>query len=159
MAQHEADREDLYDELRTAFHRWEIQLPESEVVIAGIRADGRLSIYFGPDRCYHFDEQHRLKRAYIHGLLYRTQGTTLAQLRRERTEAETILNRRDLDPVELADFLREMKAWIANFVDQLERSDFQLLRHTHHDVHTLIEKARECVSSDPPLAPAFAGRR
>ncbi|MGH7129995.1 MAG: hypothetical protein ACREJB_15520, partial [Planctomycetaceae bacterium] len=66
--------------------RVEIVCPdETEPVIAGVREDGTLSVYFGADPAYHFDASGRLRRAFAAGCLYRTQGHTLARLLRRRT--------------------------------------------------------------------------
>ncbi|MEZ6044739.1 MAG: hypothetical protein R3C11_03990 [Planctomycetaceae bacterium] len=45
---------------------------------------GAAFLYLGPDPVYHFDAAGRLKRAYVEGLLYRTQESTLARLERLR---------------------------------------------------------------------------
>lgn len=89
---------------RAAFH-----IPDRcEEIVAGRRSDGRWSVFFGGDPVYHFDAEDRLRRAFVGGLLYRSQGTTLARLTRQTTPTETMLLRHDLNPVELAAFLAEM---------------------------------------------------
>src|SRR5262245_19900425 len=106
MSRHEADREDLMAEATALARRVKLSVPgEVERVVAGFRATGRLSIYFGGEPVYHFDAEGRLRRAFVNGLLYRTQGTTLARLRRERSAEVTELRRRDLSPTELRQFL------------------------------------------------------
>ena len=86
MARVEADHEDLLKEAVALVRRMEFQpIGGVEAVIVGFRESGWLSIYIGADRMYQFDELGRLRRAYIDGLLYRTQGTALAQLRRQLT--------------------------------------------------------------------------
>src|SRR5690606_13058939 len=82
----------------------------TEPIVAGFRRDVSLSVYIGADPGFHFDPEGRLKRAYVDGKLYRTQGDTLAELTRERTETETILRRRDLDAVELSRIFVLMRA-------------------------------------------------
>ena len=105
MARHESDREDLMREATALVRRAELICPgETEPVIAGFRRDGRLALYFGPDPVFQFDPQHRLRRAYVAGFLYRTQGETLARLNRHRTQDQTLLVRHDLAPAELDTF-------------------------------------------------------
>ena len=63
MARHETDREDLMREATALERRCELQVPGmSQTVIAGLRADSRLSIYFGAHSVYHFDDALRLRR-------------------------------------------------------------------------------------------------
>ncbi|MDA1017654.1 MAG: hypothetical protein O3A00_24745 [Planctomycetota bacterium] len=105
MAKSESDREDLMREATALVERIEFRISdEAQPIVAGFRRDGRFSIYFDADLVYHFDEQHRLRRAFVDGDLYRTQGTTLARLRRERTQSQTVLRSHDLSADELADF-------------------------------------------------------
>jgi hypothetical protein len=114
MSRHEADREDLMREATALCERVEMRLPgEPEPVVAGFRADGRMSLYFGPDPAFHFDSEGTLRRAYCGGDLYRSQGKTLARLRRTRDETGVTLERHDLDPVELAQFLSHMQNRLA----------------------------------------------
>jgi hypothetical protein len=113
MARQESDREDLMREATALVRRVELDVPgEPEPVVCGFHADGRLSVYFGSDPVYHFDPEGRLRRAFVDGHLFRTQGTTLACLTRVRTHAVTELRRRDLNPEELAAFFREMRGRI-----------------------------------------------
>jgi hypothetical protein len=94
---------------------------EREPVVAGFRDDGRLSIYFGGDEAFHFDPQGRLRRAFAKGYLFRTQGHTLARLMRVRTELETELQRHDLPPVELNEFLSRVRQRLLVLARSLQR--------------------------------------
>ncbi|MCA8991681.1 MAG: hypothetical protein KDA88_06870, partial [Planctomycetaceae bacterium] len=116
MARIEEDREDLYAELVTANPRWELELEGSPTpLITGIRPNGVWSVYFHPDRCYHFDANGGLRRAYVEGALYRSEGNTLARLIRQRSDEETTLLRYDLSPAELDDFLAVMHRHLTGF--------------------------------------------
>ncbi|MBS0205979.1 MAG: hypothetical protein JSS49_24065 [Planctomycetes bacterium] len=128
MARVEADREDLLTEAVALVRRMELQTPGENSIVAGFRETGWLSIYFGQDRMYQFDEIGRLRRAYIDGLLYRTHGTVLAQLERQRTEQETALVRRDLSGADLAEFRSTMLARINSLLDRLTTGHYTILR-------------------------------
>ncbi len=109
MARHSSDREDLMAEMVALFPRISLTLPEfADPIVAGQHSDGRWSIYFGGDPVYHFDSDDRLRRAFVDGSLYRSQGTTLARLTRQETSTETLLLRYELDSTELASFLGQM---------------------------------------------------
>jgi predicted DCC family thiol-disulfide oxidoreductase YuxK len=128
MSRHEADREDLMKEATALMRRVECLIPnEPEPVFAGYRRNGFLSIYFGPDPVYHFDDECRLRSVFADGLLYRSQGTTLARLERERTADESILRRHDLTPQELENFLTSMTNRLSVFADALQNHDFQIV--------------------------------
>jgi hypothetical protein len=106
MARHESDREDLLREATALVERAELQAPgESEPITAGFRRDGSLSVYFGADPVYQFNAACKLRRAFVGGLLYKAQGGHLVELRRERTQSEVVLVRRELDAAEAAAFL------------------------------------------------------
>jgi hypothetical protein len=161
MARHEADREDLMNEATALTRRVECTVAnESEPVFAGYRRTGFLSIYFGPDPAYHFDDQGRLRRAFAGGLLYRTQGTTLAQLERQRTEDETVLQRHDLTPEELQAFLATLTNRLTGFAAALQRNDFEVVAQVPAEGNliddllvSLSQIVQDAVALSPPINP------
>ena len=83
MARHEDDREDLMREAVALTDRVELSVDGFESLITiGFRSNSAMSIFLGPDAVYHFDPEGRLRRAFVDGLLFRSQHTTLAMLRR-----------------------------------------------------------------------------
>jgi hypothetical protein len=163
MARHEADREDLMREATALVRRCELQVPGlRENVIAGLRAGGGLSIYFGPDPVYHLDEASRLRRAYAGGSLYRRQGTTLARLERNRTAAATELIRHDLDGAELAEFRAELCRRLELLADSLRAGNVVLLNSVPQgdDLRPeLLERIERFLAAGAPLAPCIKGKR
>lgn len=162
MARHEADREDLMAEATALSPRLELAVPEEpEPVVAGFRG-ARLSLYFGGDPVYHFDEARRLRRAFVGGQLYRTQGQTLARLTRVRTTATTDLVRRDLSPDELAGFLADMRQRVGQLADVLSTERYDVLREvppSSNAVKRLGSELERLMADDLHLAPAIRGRR
>ncbi|MEQ9067261.1 MAG: hypothetical protein RLO18_11075, partial [Gimesia chilikensis] len=121
MALHEQDREDLMREAIALYPRAEFQVPqESEPVFWGQKRSGQYSFYFGGDPVYQFDEQGHLRRAYLDGHLYRTQGNTLARLTKVRTADSSILERYDLKQAELKDVLHRMADRFTRLQTELE---------------------------------------
>lgn len=156
MARHAADREDLYAELATALPKWELQRPgEAGTVVTGFRPGGIWSIYFGPDQVYHFDAQFRLRRAFLHEHLYRSAGTTLTQLTRERTATESLLLTRDLSPTELAQFLEKLQCTISGFQQALASRNVQIIRCEPPDapLDALHAACLQVLTAANPLAP------
>lgn len=142
--------------------RAELNLPgQGEPAVAGFRRDGRLSVYFGADPVYHLDCRGRLRRAYVDGKLYRSQGTHLAELTRQRTATQTSLVRRDLDPGQSQDFLEAMQRRLEELYVALCGDQFELVRIEPPDaevVAQLGEVLQATLSQPARLAPRV-GRR
>lgn len=163
MARIESDREDLIAEATGLVRRAEWRVPDRpDFVVAGIKRSGAWSIYFGADLVYQFDVDGRLRRAFAHGFLWRTQGTTLARLQRERTEAESTLNRHDLTEAELTTFLAEVRQQLEALLNSFDCEIAQLMRQVPDDanVTTEIQAALRLVTSHPiSLAPPILGKK
>lgn len=177
VARIEADREDLMAEAVALFRRVEFALvlkpPEKAPaasgpddskpsIVVGFRQNGWFSIYLGPDLMYQFDADGRLRRAFSTGLLYRTQGTTLARMRRERTQTQTVLVRQDLNAQELNEFRHETLGKIAWFSELLDSSELVVRRRIPEDDGPLVDDIRQFLSqilnSSDFLAPAIPGK-
>lgn len=140
MSRNESDREDLMREATALVRRVEFQTPdEAELIVAGFHRDGRLSVYFGGDPVYHLDAEARLRRAFVDGDLYRTQGDTLARLTRQRTATESILARVDLNVVQLTEFLERAVARLRRVVDAMHDESVQVKQSIPVDSDTLAD--------------------
>ncbi|MEW4490680.1 hypothetical protein AB1L42_21535 [Thalassoglobus sp. JC818] len=162
MARNEADREDLFEEFRSARIKWEFADSASEtVIVAGIRHDERLSVYFNTDPCYHFDAENRLMRAFVDGKLLRTHGTFLAQLNRIRTEQETVLQRHDMVDDELQELLSDVHANLKQFQESLVQNQLTVVRSSDEetDLSSLTERLEVILSKPIALAPPYPTRR
>lgn len=163
MARREEDREDLMREATALKRRVEMLGPgEPEPIIAGFRSDGSLSLYFGPDPVYHFDPEGRLRRAFVEGDLYRTQGTTLARLRRVRTESATQLQRSDLDPARMEHFLARTAERLQSLQDGLAHGRIRITRQVPEgeDFVPALQNTLHTILSDGPRpAPRIKGKR
>ena len=163
MSEDESEREDLMREAVAMVRRVELDVPEGQdSVICGFRTSGALSIYFGPDPVYQFDTDARLRRAFVDGLLYRTQGITLAQLKRQRLEGITELLRRDLSADALAEFLKTMQLRLQRLLSALETNAAAVLKQVPEDepvVPELIDALRRIANTDESLAPRIKGKR
>ncbi|MEZ6062613.1 MAG: hypothetical protein R3C19_19900 [Planctomycetaceae bacterium] len=134
MARHEADREDLVKEATAMVERAEIRCDSlAGPVTAGFRKDGRLSIYVDQDPVYQFDSAGLLRRAYVGGFLYRSEGGTLAELQRSRSDDRTTLVRRDLSAGELSRFRGDMHRTLQTVLNDLLDGSFKLQRQIPGD--------------------------
>ena len=129
MAQHEVDREDLMREAVALPDRVELSVNGFESLITiGFRPNSAMSIFIGQDPVYQFDPEGRLRRAFVDGLLYRSQHTTLAMLKRERTDTQTLLLRTDIADDALQSFRGTMLCSLQILEQKLNSADFTIRR-------------------------------
>lgn len=157
MARHEEDREDLLAEARALVPRVELQCePWPHSIVLGRRRDDYLSVYLGQDQVYHFDSDGRLRRAYLEGVLYRSAGSTLTRIARERTSTETILRTSNLTSEEAIVLVEQMRAQLDQLLTCLTTDRYQILRQvseTDDPLLLLTPLIRQAVVADPPLSP------
>ena len=166
MALNEQDREDLMREAIAFYPRAELQVDHELLpVFWGQKENGHYSFYFGSDPVYQFDQNGLLRRAYVDGYLYRTQGNILARLNRERTSNESILKRYDLTITESAVLLQEMS-------NRFEKLDFTFSKHneirllrfladsSRCELQELIQnQIKQVLQYSDQLAPRIRGKR
>jgi hypothetical protein len=129
--------------------------------VCGVRANGYWSFYLDPERVYQFDDHFRLRRAFVDGDLFRSQGRTLARMHRERSDSETALLRSDLAAFELTEYLSEMRRRLAELRDHLASGKVRILDviPAEADVLAEVRAALESILDVPlVLAPAFKGK-
>ncbi len=162
MARDSADREDLMAEAVTLLPRIELVIADTSLeIVAGRRTDGRWSVFFCGDPVYHFDAQHRLRRAFVDGVLYRSQGTTLARLSRQESPQETVLLRHDLTEEELARFFLMMRGNLQLIVEALSQGQILVRKIIPPDADYLPELAAaidHVLKSSDALSPAISKR-
>jgi hypothetical protein len=135
---------------------------EKDSVICGFRSGGALSVYFGSAPVYQFDTDARLRRAFVDGLLFRTHGTTLAQLKRQRREGASELLRRDLSADELDEFLKMMRFRLQRLLSAIKSNAAAVIQQVPDDqpiVPELIDALARIANKDEPLAPPIKGKR
>ena len=163
MARHETDRENLMLEATALIRRAEWSIPShSDPIVAGFKRSGGWSLYFGPDPVYQYDADGRLRRAFVDGQIWRTQGTTLAGLRRERRKTESDLLRHDLSELELSEFLRNACRDLEALHTALVHGTAQLLRQVPESSDVTVELTaalRTALDNGIRLAPAIPGKK
>jgi hypothetical protein len=156
MARHEAEREDLLAEARALVDRAEFQVPgEAFAVVAGFRANGAMSLYFGEDLALHWNSQGELRRAYADGLLYKAEQGKLIALRRERTEQESALIRHELTADELLAYKAQLHIRLINLRMHLDQGNYTLLREARVSTGSLTDRVRamlHLVTEQLPIA-------
>jgi hypothetical protein len=134
MSRHESDREDLLREATALVERVELRISgEKDSVVAGFRRDGAASFFFGADPVYQFNAARELRRAFVGGLLYKTDGGRLVEMRRERTAEAVELHSRPLDEQETVTFLTQAEAALDRLKSALATSQFEVVGQVSHD--------------------------
>lgn len=163
MAQHETDREDLMQEATGLARRVEWQVPfMTDPVVAGFKKNGACSVYFGAEPVLQFDPSGCLRRAFFEGYMFRTQGSTLARLQRNRTADETQLIRHDLNDSELAAFRVQACSWLRRLLQALDLGEAVRLRQVPEGDEVILDLCaalRTALKEGLPLAAAIAGKR
>lgn len=144
MAREESDREDLLREATALVERCELRVdsfPGFEVV-AGFRRNGALSIYFGVDPVVQFDPQGRLRRGYWQGDLLKAEAGRLVRLQKQRTQAESLFVRTDLDQAEVGEILRVIQDQLMALSSDLAANRYQLVGQVPADVDVVARLRR-----------------
>lgn len=153
MSRRESDREDLLREATALVERAELLVQgEGEPVVAGFRRDGSLSVFFGPDPVYQFNAAGELRRAFVGGLLYKAEQGRLVELRRQRSEMEVALVRRELDAEETAALLEAARSRLQNLGRALSRGEVQVVGQVPAGID-VIGRVRQWLGAIPPQLP------
>ncbi|MDG1893349.1 MAG: hypothetical protein P8J37_00415 [Fuerstiella sp.] len=170
MARVETDKEDLMVEATALVSRAEFRRETNSedetawrIVTVGFRRDNSFTVYFEQDPFYQFDVKGLLRRSFEGGLLFRTQSTTLAQLRRIRTDGQTTLSRTDLSAAELEEFRLRMRKHLEDLQREFADGTLTMLRcvaadsdmqtRTGHFLSTVLAHGAAF------LAPTIRGRK
>ena len=128
MARREHDREDLLREATALVERAELQVAGiDEPVVAGFRASGAASIFFGAEPVYQFTAHGQLRRGFVDAKLIKAERGRLITLTRERSAGEVQLLRRELSVAETAEHLRSCAQKLAALKSSLARAEFVLI--------------------------------
>ena len=75
--------EDLFTDATALVQRAKLELPPgNDPAVFGFRDNGALSIFFNPEVAYHFNQQHQLRRVFLHGERYKAKQGQLVCVRR-----------------------------------------------------------------------------
>ncbi|TWT30584.1 hypothetical protein [Blastopirellula retiformator] len=121
MATSEEDREDLMREATALVRRGEYVAPqEIDVVTIGYRRNGALSIFFGQDPVYQFNDVGQFRRGFVDGDLLKADGGRLVQMRRERDAAQMTLVSTPLGDVAQAELIVKMEWRLSELAESIE---------------------------------------
>lgn len=129
MARDAHDREDLLRDARGLSPRVELEISlagESVELFAGFR-DESLSLYFGQDLVFHFNNLGQLRRAYVADQLLKAEQERLIAMRRERTETETSLVSRPLTNDETRTLLDDLEVRLRSLAGALAAGVYRVV--------------------------------
>lgn len=156
MARNAEHREDLILEATALVDRIELQIPEtseeaSQIIFAGFRNNGFLSIYFGQDLHYQFDLDGRLRRAFVDPDLYRASYGKLSRLERRSSDAQTVLVRTDLNVQQSLEFINDCQQRLHALRRLLTSDNASVLRFVAAKKQTttadLLNRLSECLQN------------
>jgi hypothetical protein len=148
MAQQESPREDLLREATALVERVElvsdkprdaraIKEAARPSIVAGFRAGGGLSIFFGEDPAYHFNTVGEVRRAYVGGLIYKAIKGELIVLTRVRSADQVELRSHTLAATEQAKFVGQMSARLSDLAAELDAKAVQIRAQVPPDANVL----------------------
>jgi hypothetical protein len=123
------DREDLLRDARALSPRVELVVghgSEAFTLFAGFRGKS-LSLYFGQDRVYHFNDRGELRRAYLDDVLLKAEQGRLVAMRRERSASEVALVSRELSVEEAAALVEELACRLRGLGEILAAGAYELV--------------------------------
>jgi len=129
LARDAHDREDLLRDARGLSPRVQLEVELSAgpaELFAGFRGES-LSLYFGQDLVFHFNDRGQLRRAFVAGLLLKSDGGRLVAMRRERTDAEVSLLSRSLEEDEERTLLADLERRLRELAEALAADLFRVV--------------------------------
>lgn len=129
MARDAHDREDLLRDARGLSPRVELEVAvagENVELFAGFRGES-LSLYFGQDLVFHFNDRGQLRRAYVADQLLKADRGRLIAMRRKRTEAETSLVSRPLTDEEARTVLVDLERRLRELADAVTAGNYRIV--------------------------------
>lgn len=95
-------------------------------LFAGFRGES-LSLYFGQDLVFHFNDGGELRRAFVADELLKADGGRLLAMRRERSEWESLLVSRALGEVESQSLLNDLELRLRELAESLMANRYRVV--------------------------------
>lgn len=96
---------------------------EVEAVTIGYRSSGALSIFFGQDPVYQFNDAGQFRRGYIDGELLKAESGRLVRMRRERDDQKTTLVSTSMSDVDQAEVIVKIEWRLSEFAESIEEGE------------------------------------
>lgn len=143
MARQELPKEDLVRDATAFAIRVELRKAQDDPswIFVGLRSDGGGAIYFGDDEFYAFNAARQLRRAFANATLFKAEQGRLVAMRRERTEATTVLQSESLPKETTSVVLGDLKSRIETVAAAIDSGSL-LVARCAGDATTSLEQVR-----------------
>lgn len=145
MARHAQDREDLLRDATALVPRIMIRLDIHGAkcdVFAGFRKGSAISLYFGSDPVYHFNNHGELRRAFVGGMIQKAQQRKVFEWQQSRSEAKVTVRSRSLTSAEQQTFGDQLFERVAQLRDAIRTSQFVTIGQFPDDGDAIVQLAR-----------------
>ena len=135
MARDVHEREDLLRDAVALVPRVLLRVEldgQSSEVFAGFRG-ASLSLYFGDDPVFHFNDHGELRRAFVSDRLIKAERGTLVTLERKRSEGVTVLEGARLSPKDESALLEELRRRLRGLSDALATTSVVIVGQVPND--------------------------
>jgi hypothetical protein len=162
MARDETQREDLLREATALIERVAIvsrsvlagekcASTETAPIVAGFRANGSFSLFFGEDPVYQFNSVGQLRRAFVDGRLYKAVGGRLIELQRVRQHHQVELRRHELTAHEESGFLSRVVDRVHALQALLDSGNYQIAGQIPPNAH-VIDRVQKWMDDHQTIA-------
>ncbi|NOY29940.1 MAG: hypothetical protein GXP28_07105 [Planctomycetes bacterium] len=159
MAREIYPREDLLRDARALLPRVHLEVVtarQKEMVFAGFRAQGGLSLYFDSDPVYHFNSSNQLRRAYVEDRLIKAEAGRLVALRRQQSQNSSELLRHEMSDSEALQFCQSLGVRLKELQEALQAKRYTVVGQIPEagdavgQVQSWLEGLREVTIADSP---------
>jgi hypothetical protein len=151
------EREDLLRDARALVPRVLLRVDVaggSCEVFAGFRGES-LSLYFGDDPVFHFNDRGELRRAFVNDRLIKAEHGRLVALERKRSESETALEGGPLNAKDEAALLEEVRRRLKALVEALEAQAVEVVGQVPDDGDAMARLSSWLPGNHNPTIAAF----
>jgi len=124
----------------------------NDVVTAGFRANGALSLFFAADPVFQFNSLGQLRRVYSAGMSYKASGGKLISMRRERSGSQTILQSQEISAEEIAELTADLRKRLHALRDAFAESRFTIVAQVPADSSVLERLIQTLVKLDKTIS-------
>ena len=159
MAKQEHRKEDLIADATALVDRAEFrQATHSELLVVGFRKTGALSLYFGEDPVYHFNDAGELRRAFVAGAIFKAEGQQLVRMERHRTATAHELVSQVLTESDQEAFLQPLSTRLAELQVAADSPAWQVVREVRDSSEPVAEQLAGWLARHLPVRIASGAR-
>ncbi|MEC7501226.1 MAG: hypothetical protein VX970_05820 [Planctomycetota bacterium] len=138
--------EDLLADATALVQRAKLELPpENDPVVFGFRNNGALSLFFDPEVAYHFNEQHQLRRVFLHGERYKAEQGRLVCVTRIPGLRNVRLESTPIKPPQLKHILSVLDEQLRDLEALLKDGNYRIIGQVSPSGNNIVERLQNCI--------------